>query len=149
VPLGIARAALDVVREMSAGKTPRIGSALLRDRPVVQAAIGRAEAQLRAARAFLFEACEEAWSAVSNGMPVTLDQRVAVRLACAQAAETAKAVVQIAYDIGGGTSVYESCPLQRCFRDVHTASQHVQVQSTNFETAGRVLLGLEPGTHIL
>lgn len=149
VPLGIARAALDTVRQMSAGKTPRIGAALLRDRPVVQAAIGRAEAQLRAARAFLFEACEEACSAASNGMPVTLEQRAAVRLALAQAGEAAKGVVQIAYDIGGGTSVYDSCPLQRCFRDVHTASQHLQVQGVGFETAGRVLLGLEPGTPVL
>ncbi|WP_380068108.1 acyl-CoA dehydrogenase family protein [Dankookia sp. GCM10030260] len=149
VPLGIARAALDTVKEMSAGKTPRIGAALLRDRTVVQAAVGRAEAQLRAARAFLFEACEEAWSAASNGAPATLEQRAAVRLALAQAGEAAKAVVQIAYDIGGGSSVYDSCPLQRCFRDVHTASQHVQIQSAGFETAGRVLLGLEPGTPVL
>jgi alkylation response protein AidB-like acyl-CoA dehydrogenase len=149
VPLGIARAALDAVKEISAGKTPRIRPELLRDRPVVHAALGRAEAQLRAARAFLFEACEAAWDAVANGGTVTLDQRVAVRLALAQAGDVAKAVVQTAYDIGGGTSVYDHCPLQRCFRDVHTASQHAQVQSANFETAGRVLLGIEPGTPVL
>jgi alkylation response protein AidB-like acyl-CoA dehydrogenase len=149
VPLGIARAALDAVKEISTGKTPRIRPELLRDRPVVHAALGRAEAQLRAARAFLFEACETAWDAVANGATVTLDQRVAVRLALAQAGDVAKAVVQTAYDIGGGTSVYDHCPLQRCFRDVHTASQHAQVQSANFETAGRVLLGIEPGTPVL
>ncbi len=72
-----------------------------------------------------------------------------VRLACARSAEAAKAVVQAAHDAGGGTSVYESCPLQRCFRDTHAAAQHVQIQSANFETGGRVLLGLEPGTPIL
>jgi alkylation response protein AidB-like acyl-CoA dehydrogenase len=148
VPLGIARAALDAVKEI-VGKTPRIRSDRLGDRPVVHAALGRAEAQLRAARAFLFEACEAAWSAVSAGTLVTLDQRVAVRLALAQAGQVAKDVVQVAYDIGGGTSVYDHCPLQRCFRDVHTASQHAQVQSANFETAGRVLLGIEPGTPVL
>jgi hypothetical protein len=63
--------------------------------------------------------------------------------------EAAKSVVQIAYDIGGGTSVYESCPLQRCFRDMYAAVQHVQVQGGNFETVGRVLLGLDAGTPIL
>ena len=149
VPLGIARAALDAFRVLSSSKTPRIGSSLLCDRPVIQAAIGRAEAQLRAARAFLFEACDEAWSATSAGVALTLEQRATVRLACAQVAETAKAVVQSVYDAGGGTSVYESCPLQRCFRDVHTASQHVQVQSVNFETGGQVMLGLAPGTLVL
>ena len=104
---------------------------------------------MRAARAFLFGACDAAWQTVVSGASVSLDQRVAVRLALAQTGEVAKAVVQIAYDIGGGTSVYEHCPLQRCFRDVHTASQHAQVQSANFETVGRVLMGLEPGTPIL
>jgi alkylation response protein AidB-like acyl-CoA dehydrogenase len=146
VPLGIARAALDVVRELGTSRTPRLGSVLLRERPVVQSAIGRAEAMLRAARAFLFEACEEAWSTVAGGSELSLEQRAKVRLSCAQVADTAKSVVQIAYDIGGGTAVYESCPLQRCFRDMHAAVQHVQVQSGNFETGGRVLLGLEPGT---
>ena len=148
VPLGIARAALDAVREMSAGKTPRIGAALLRDRPVVQMAVGRAEAQLRAARAFLFEACGEASNAAAAGLPVTLEQRAAVRLAFAQVGEATKHVVQIAYDIGGGSSVYETCPLQHAFRDVHATSQHAQIQGAGFETAGRALLGLEPGTPI-
>jgi hypothetical protein len=57
--------------------------------------------------------------------------------------------MQIAYDIGGGTSVYDSGPLQRRFRDMYTAVQHVQVHSVNFETCGRVLLGLGPGTVLL
>jgi alkylation response protein AidB-like acyl-CoA dehydrogenase len=149
VPLGIARAALDSLRELSASKTPRIGSVLLRDRPVIQAAVGRAEAVLRAARAFLLEACHEAWSGASAGAPLSLEQRALVRLACAHVAEAAKEVVQTAYDAGGATSVYETCLLQRCFRDAHAAAQHVQVQSGNFETGGRVMLGMEPGTPIL
>ena len=66
-----------------------------------------------------------------------------------QVADAAKSVVQIAYDIGGGTSVYESCPLQRCFRDTYAALQHVQVQGGNFEIVGRILLGLDAGTPIL
>lgn len=149
VPLGIARAALDSVRELSTSKIARISPTLLNENPVVQGGIGRAEATLRAARAFLFEACEDAWNTVASGAELTLDQRASVRLSCAQVADAAKSVVGIAYDIGGGTSVYESCPLQRCFRDTHAAVQHVQVQGGNFETVGRILLGLDAGTPIL
>jgi len=149
VPLGIARAAIDAARKLSSAKTPRMGAALLRDRPVVQGAIGRAEAMLRGARAFLLEACEDAWEAIEAGESLTVEQRAVVRLACAQSAEAAKTVVQMTYDIGGGSSVYEDCPLQRCFRDAHAATQHVQIYGANFETGGRVLLGLEPGTPIL
>ena len=149
VPLGIARAALDAVLALSSSKTARIGSVLLRDKPSVQGAVGRAEGMLRSARAFLFEACDDVWKTAATGAELSLEQRGAVRLSCAQVADAAKTVVQIAYDIGGGTSVYESCPLQRCFRDMYAAVQHIQVQSFNFETCGRVMLGMEPGTPLL
>jgi hypothetical protein len=36
--------------------------------------------------------------------------------------------------------------LERCFRDVHAATQHIAVATSNYELAGRVLLGLDPGT---
>jgi alkylation response protein AidB-like acyl-CoA dehydrogenase len=149
VPLGIARAALDAVRALSASKTARIGAVPLRDKPSVQGAVGRAEGMLRAARAFLFETCDDVWKTAASGAELSLEQAAAVRLSGAQVAEAGKAVVQIAYDIGGGTSVYESCPLQRCFRDMFAAVQHIGVQSGNFETCGRVMLGMEPGTPLL
>jgi alkylation response protein AidB-like acyl-CoA dehydrogenase len=149
VPLGIARAALDGVRELSSSKTPRLGPVLLREKPAVQGAVGRAEGMLRAARAFLFEACDDVWKTLETGAELSLEQRAAARLSGVQVAEAAKAVVQIAYEIGGGTSVYDSCPLQRCFRDMYAAVQHIQVQNGNFETCGRVMLGMEPGTHLL
>jgi alkylation response protein AidB-like acyl-CoA dehydrogenase len=148
VPLGLARSALDAARELSSSKVARHSPTVQNRKPVVQGAFGRAEGMLRAARAFLFEACDEAWRTVESGGELTLDQRAAVRLSCAQVAEAAKSAVQIAYDIGGGTSVYESCPLQRCFRDMYAAVQHVQVQGGNFETVGRVLLGLDAGTPV-
>ena len=149
VPLGIARAALDAVRALSGSKTAGIGAVLLRDKPAVQGAVGRAEGMLRAARAFLFETCDDVWKTAASGAELSLEQRAAVRLSGAQVAEAGKAVVQIAYDIGGGTSVYESCPLQRCLRDMFAAVQHIGVQSGNFETCGRVMLGMEPGTPFL
>ena len=146
VPLGIARAALDAFRDLAPTKTPSISSTLLRDKPTVQACVGRAEAALRAARAFLFEVCDEIWAVALGGSVPTLQQRALARLACAQVAGAAKEVVQMIYDAASGSSVYERCPLQRLFRDVHTATQHFQVHSANFESGGRVMLGLDPGT---
>jgi alkylation response protein AidB-like acyl-CoA dehydrogenase len=101
---------------------------------------------LRAARAFLFEICDGIWEDAQAGRAPSLEQRALMRLACAQVAEAAKAVVTILHDLGGATAVYESCPLQRCFRDAHAAAQHIQAHSANFESGGRVMLGLEPGT---
>ena len=36
----------------------------------------------------------------------------------------------------------DSSPLQRRFRDVHVATQHIMVAPASWELAGRLLLGL-------
>jgi alkylation response protein AidB-like acyl-CoA dehydrogenase len=146
VPLGIARTALEVFKAMAINKTPVGGTTILRDKPTVQAAVGRAEAILLSARAFLLETCEQIGEVVAEGEPLSTQHRALMRLAGAQVAAASKETVQTVYELGGGTSVYESSGIQRCFRDIHAAVQHIQVQSGNFESAGRVLLGLDPGT---
>ena len=146
VPLGIARAALETFRALAGSRTPKIGTTLLRDKLTTQAAVGRAEAELRAARAFLFEACDDVWTTASNDIEPTMDQRALVRLACAQVASSAKEVVQTLYEIAGGAAVYEANLLQRHLRDVQVTAQHFQVHCANFESGGRVMLGMDPGT---
>ncbi len=79
-------------------------------------------------------------------LSLTLDQRAQVRLAVAQIGDVSKQVVRNLIDLSGGSSVYETCPLERHLRDVHAVTQHVQVSPNNFEFAGRVILGLDPGT---
>ena len=45
------------------------------------------------------------------------------------------------YDLAGGTAIYDGSPLQRRFRDAHTATAHLQVNAASRELQGRVLLG--------
>ena len=47
------------------------------------------------------------------------------------------------YTAVGGTSVYEDSALQRHFRDVHVASQHMMVAEPVVELAGRVMSGID------
>ena len=54
---------------------------------------------------------------------------------------TAAGVVDEMYSLGGGSSVYETSPLQRRHRDIHVATQHMLVNPSTWEFAGRVLLG--------
>ena len=50
------------------------------------------------------------------------------------------------YQLGGGASLFQGGRLERCFRDVHAAGQHVAVSPlSNLEPIGRVLFGLPPG----
>jgi alkylation response protein AidB-like acyl-CoA dehydrogenase len=67
VPLGIARAAIDAFIELAEGKTPIGSSARLREKASAQADIGKAEALLRSARAFLVESLLGIWDTVAAG----------------------------------------------------------------------------------
>jgi hypothetical protein len=53
------------------------------------------------------------------------------------------------YNAAGGTAVYATSPLQRHFRDVHAATQHVMIAPATLELVGRVLLGLDADTAML
>jgi alkylation response protein AidB-like acyl-CoA dehydrogenase len=145
VPLGIARTAIDAAVELAEVKTPLRSSLLLRDRATFQAAVGRAEALWGSARSFLLAAVSDLWDEVSSGMGASMRQRALVRLACTQAAQSAAQAVDLMYNAGGGTSLYESSRLERCFRDVHACTQHIATSTDSYEAGGRVLLGLDPG----
>jgi alkylation response protein AidB-like acyl-CoA dehydrogenase len=142
VALGIGRAAIDDIVELAGGKTPTASTRKLAERATTQSQIAQAEAGLRAARSFLYSAVGDAWQAAVAGAAVSVEQRVALRLAATHATTASAAVVDAAYNLGGGTSIYETSPLQRRFRDVHAATQHMLVGWATWELTGRLLLGL-------
>ena len=76
-------------------------------------------------------------------------QRALVRLAAVHAFRACADAVDLCFEAGGGSSVYDGSTLQRAFRDVHTAGQHITLACTGYETVGRVLLGMDPDTPLL
>jgi alkylation response protein AidB-like acyl-CoA dehydrogenase len=147
VGLGIARGALDDVRELAAVRTPTGSRRTMAERPAVQAELASAEARVGAARALLDEAIAAAWDAATSSGEVPVERRAALRLAATHAATTGADVTTTAYKLGGGSSVYESkSPLPRRFRDAHTVTQHMLVAPATNELAGRLILGLPTDT---
>jgi indole-3-acetate monooxygenase len=147
--LGIGRRAVDEVVALAQGKTPLFSSKTLAKSSVAQVDIARAEAKLGAARAFLLDELSTAWELACTGGRAELATRARIRLACTHAALSAAEAVDLAYHLGGGSSVFATNPLQRCFRDVHTATQHLMVSPRINETVGKVLLGVEVDTTAL
>ncbi len=143
IPLGIARRAIDELLALAGGKTPMNIGSKLAERPLTQYEIGRAEAILRSARAWMYEVMDEIWAKAVAGDEITPRDRALVRAACAHAALESLRAVEIAYTLGGGSSIYEGSVLQRCLRDAHAATQHVMLAPPNYEPAGRALLGLD------
>jgi alkylation response protein AidB-like acyl-CoA dehydrogenase len=149
VPLGIARTAIDTFVQLAGGKKSHGFANVPAARPTIQADVGRAEAVLHAARAWLYRSLEETWRDVQAGREIGIRQTTLLRLARANAVTASIEAVDLMYAAGAGTAVYSKSPLDRCFRDVHVAFQHVALHPSNYEVCGRVMLGLPPDRTVL
>jgi alkylation response protein AidB-like acyl-CoA dehydrogenase len=147
--LGNARGAMDEFATLATHKVGQGSTRTLAQRSATQAAVAAAESSLRAARAMYYEAIEAAWEAAEEDEPVPVARRNGLRLAATHAVRTSADVVRAMYDLGGGTAIYDDSPLQRRFRDAHTATAHFQVNATSREVPGRILLGQETDTAML
>ena len=149
VSLGLARAAIDELVAIAGGKTPTGSSRPLAARQAAQSEVARAEAERRSARALFYEAIEAAWETACSKGRIDVEDRRDVRLATTHAVLSCASAVDRMYNLAGGTSVYQTSPLQRIFRDVHVATQHMMVAPSTLEVIGRLLLGLDTETSML
>ena len=143
--LGIARGAIDELRDLASGRGSTGSTALLRDRERVQRMVGEAEAIVRSARAYLFDAVAEAWEASSEQVPDPSHEVANVRLAITHAGYEAARAVDLAFQAAGTNAAHTANRLERYFRDVHVAVQHAATAPHNYAGAGRVFLGLPAG----
>jgi alkylation response protein AidB-like acyl-CoA dehydrogenase len=144
IPLGIARAALDDVRALAAGKVPLLAPSALAANPLFQYRLAEADVRLRAARALLYEEADAAWATAEADEPFEPELRARLRSAAVLAATTAASVVEVAYESGGGSSIYADSPLQRRLRDVRAVAQHFLFRPDTLTTCGAVLAGQQP-----
>ena len=149
VTLGLARAAIDALVELAGAKTPQGSSRSLAERQRTQSDVAEAEALLRSARAFFYESVEAAWQAARSEGRLAVALRRDLRLATTHAVRSCAGAVDRMYHLAGGSSVYAASPLQRIFRDVHVATQHMMVAPATLELTGRLFLGLETETSLL
>ncbi len=141
VALGIAEGALaDLVAFAGTKKKRLYASTALPDSALFQHRLGHAEADVLAARAMLRERAEQLWSKACAGN-VDLPFVPRVLQTSAWVAEAAARVVDVCYTAAGGSALYETSPLQRRLRDIHTLTQHASLQDTVFTNAGAALLG--------
>lgn len=138
--LGNARGAIDDLLALAGVKVGQGSTRTLAQRQGTWSAVARAEAALRAARALYYEAIDQAWTAAQTPEPVSTELRLGLRLAATHAVRTSADVARVMCDLGGGSAVYDSSPLQRRFRDAHTATAHFQVNPATWELTGRILL---------
>ena len=143
--LGVARAMLDAAIELARSKLPQ-GQGAMRENNAVQGLIGRTEASLRAARAYLYGTAAEVWRDLERGDPLTEQHRIALRIAATWTIHQSAAVVDTAYHMAGATAVFAANRFERRFRDMHAIAQQIQARDTHYEDAGKAILSANLGT---
>jgi len=142
--LGVGRRALDEIERLAHQKT-RMGAAEPVARsPRFQHELARAEAKLRAARAFVYDAFGDIERGVLAGDAPRLEQRALVRTATTYATEVAAEVADFSYNFAGTDSLRLPSDLQRSWRDIHAATQHVFVDAKTYLDSAQVFLGIAP-----
>ena len=149
VCLGLARRAVEEFRQLALTKQSAFGGPRLAEQVQAQVGLARAEGLVRSARTYWYHEVEAVWDAVVHARAFCPEDRAAARIASLTATEQCVTAVDLLYRLAGSSAIFQSSPLERCFRDVHTAAQHLQVQEGRWETTGRVLMGLDPGSPIL
>jgi alkylation response protein AidB-like acyl-CoA dehydrogenase len=144
VAIGVARGALDEFAELANSKTPMLSSTPLRDRPIAQYRMGEGEANLRAARAFLFEAMGQVEEELWAGRDAPSAERTQIaRLACTHAANASMQVVDSIHNAAGTSAMRMDSPLERKLRDAHGCATHRWVAHPLYAELGRIFLGHE------
>jgi alkylation response protein AidB-like acyl-CoA dehydrogenase len=139
--LGIARGAVEAATEIAATKVGW-GGVPLRQVASMQQTIAEATAEVEAASAYLYTTAEALWQAALDGRDEP-GLRARLRLASSHAARASVTAVDLVHGALATSAIYTKSPLDRQFRDIHTAAAHVMIGPLTYQAAGRTLLGME------
>ena len=139
--LGVGRRGMEELTRIVQTKH-RLGADPLRDQQLFRHDYAIHDAALLAARAFVYESFAVVQDALEAGDDPTPLQRQRLRQSTTYATRVATDAVRFAYT-AAGTDALRPGVLQRCFRDLHAATQHLVVDNNTLTETTRVLLGLE------
>jgi alkylation response protein AidB-like acyl-CoA dehydrogenase len=145
-PLGVARRAIDEFTAMARTKFRGMPSNTVAGSGHTQMLLAQAESGLRAARLYVYDTVARTWDSCCAGDRPPPPLRTELALAACHAMRTALTAVDSLYRLAGAEAVFVGHPLERCFRDLHTGSQHIIFSTVREQEYPRVRLGLDPDT---
>lgn len=137
--LGVGRRALDEMLRVLETKHRLGASAPLRDQQKFRYEFAHHDAALLSARAFVYESFASVQDTLFSGDDPTPVQRARLRQSTTYVTHVAEEAVRFAYTTAG-TDALRPGALQRCFRDIHAATQHLVVDDSTYVDATAVLL---------
>jgi alkylation response protein AidB-like acyl-CoA dehydrogenase len=139
--IGLARGALDELLELAGTGCQQLRAPTsMRESETFQYDLGRLAADLRAAEAFQQIQTASHWRHALAGTLKDEALLVEATQAGSWIATTCLRVVDACFALAGGSAVYETSPLSRRLRDMHTAAQHATIQQRHYAGAGKLLL---------
>ena len=85
--------------------------------------------------------CKGACRRDSDPGPQILQSRLAITHAIRESVRA----VDMLFNAAGTNGIHDSNDLELCFRDIHTAGQHIAGLHSNFEYGGQIMMGLAHG----
>jgi indole-3-acetate monooxygenase len=149
VAVGAAHNMIERFTELATAKVPAGTFSLLSERASAQIALGEAHGLYQAARAVLDDTVRSSWDRGIAHEPFDNPVLARLRLGLVTAVQLSARAIDLLHDAAGMNAVARDSVLDRCWRDVHTMTQHVVLSPARFEIAGRVLLGLDPGSPVI
>ena len=137
--IGASRRMMDEIAKFARSKTGRAG--LLGESEKFWFDFGRAEARVRAARAFLFETWRDIEATVESGTKVSTRQISLAHLAKSEVHEAGVDACEFAYRAAGGAGLRRG-PMQRIYRDMLVAANHFTIAPSVVMNAGREIGGI-------
>lgn len=137
--MGAARRMLDEIAAFARTKSGRAG--LLGESEKFWFDYGRAEARVRAARAFVMEVWGDIEATCERGEVVSTRQITMVHLAKSEIHEAGEAACNFAYRAAGGAGL-RAGTIQRVFRDMMVAVNHFTIAPSIVTAAGREIGGV-------
>ncbi|MAG29872.1 MAG: acyl-CoA dehydrogenase [Deltaproteobacteria bacterium] len=147
--LGVARRALDEIKALGLVHTRMGAPSTIAQKSTFQRDYIRAEARLHAARLLVIDVFTGVLEAARAGENIGIEERAMLRAAATYATEAAKNAVDLAHEAAGTTSIRNGHVLQRCFRDMHTGTQHAFINEETYLQSSEVFLGLRDDSPML
>lgn len=139
VALGIARDALDRLAALSGAQKSAIGAPAIGTRPWAQRDFAQAEARLRSASAWFYDATEEVTEKIIRHGGTDRNDTLALRLAASNAVKAGAEVTRAAFFMAGTSATFTGHPVTRCMLDAAVIATHAIMGEGTWEAAGAMM----------
>jgi alkylation response protein AidB-like acyl-CoA dehydrogenase len=148
-PLGVARRALDEFTDLARSKFRGAPTETVAQDGFAQVQLARAEAEVQSARSYVYDVVGRLWETCLAGDEPDLQQRARMLLATNQAVRAGVDAVDTLFRLAGAEGVYTGQPLERCFRDLHTANQHIIFSSNRDKMFSKLQFGIDQPAYLI